>query len=166
VCADGRLSLRLATIAGSSRREQVVELIRRQLRPAGIEIVPQYAPRGAFFDQIVASGSFDLAYFTWVQSPESPATSGELFGCGGVNNYSGYCQRIATRDLDQARRILDAAQQERVLNRADRQLASDVPVIPLFDLPLAIVTRANIRGVGASSPTELFAGVEKWWLDD
>jgi peptide/nickel transport system substrate-binding protein len=166
VCAEGRLSLRLDTIAGSAQRAQVVEMIRRQLREAGVEIVPAYTPRNPLFDQIIAPGRFDLAYYTWVQSPDSPGGSGTLFGCQGELNYSGYCQRIVTRDLDQARRILNGAHQARVLNRADRQLAKDVPVIPLFDFPIAIVTRADVRGVGVTSAQEPFADAENWWLDD
>ena len=47
-------------------------------------------------------------------------------------NYTGYCQRLVTADLDQADRILDERRRARVLNRADRGLASDVPTIPLF----------------------------------
>jgi peptide/nickel transport system substrate-binding protein len=164
--AGGRLSLRLATIAGTARRTPVVEMIRRQLREAGVEVVPVYAPRNIFFGQIVSSGGFDLAYYTWVQSPDSPVESRVLFGCQGELNYPGYCQRIASRDLDQASRILDAARQARVLNRADRQLAKDVPVIPLFDIAIAIVTRAGVRGVGVSTPMEPFADVEDWWLDE
>ncbi len=57
-----------------------------------------------------------------------------IFGCGGDQNYTGYCQRLVTADLDQAERILDADQQARVLNRADAQLARDVPVIPLYQI--------------------------------
>ena len=48
-----------------------------------------------------------------------------------------------TRDLDQANRILDASQQARVLNRADRQMARDVPALPLFQIPLPAAFRTT-----------------------
>ena len=52
-----------------------------------------------------------------------------------------------TRDLDQADRILDADQRARVLNRADRQLAKDVPVIPFYDSPFVLALRNTVRNV-------------------
>ena len=68
-----------------------------------------------------------------------------------------------TRDLDQADRILDAAQQARVLNRADRQIAKDVPVIPLFQLPVVYAFKKTLRGVDPG-PFDPFANAENWWL--
>ena len=54
------------------------------------------------------------------------------------NNVTGYCQRLVTADLNQADRILDEEQRARVLNRADRRLAKDVPVIPLYQPPAIV----------------------------
>jgi peptide/nickel transport system substrate-binding protein len=159
------LSLRLATLAANARREQTVELIQRQLRRAGIEIVPVYAPPNALFGQILPSGTYDLALFSWLTFPESPATLVDLYGCGRVQNFSGYCQRLVTRDLDQARRILDPARQARVLNRADAQMAKDVPVIPLFENPTVVAHRTSVRNVRITPQLDPFVGVEEWWLE-
>ena len=60
-----------------------------------------------------------------------------------------YCQRLVTADLNQADRILDEEQRARVLNRVDRRLAKDVPVIPLYQPPAVIAYRATIRNVGS-----------------
>jgi ABC-type transport system substrate-binding protein len=164
-CDGRRLSLRLATLAANARREQTVELIQRQLRRAGIEIVPVYAPPNALFGQILPSGTYDLALFSWLTFPESPATLVDLYGCGRVQNFSGYCQRLVTRDLDQARRILDPARQARVLNRADAQMAKDVPVIPLFENPTVVAHRTSVRNVRITPQLDPFVGVEEWWLE-
>lgn len=94
----------------------MLELVKVQLRQVGIEALTSFAPPSTLFGQIPPSGDFDAALFAWVSSPG--ATSKPIFGCGGVQNYTGYCQRLVTADLDQAERILDAAQQARVLNRA------------------------------------------------
>ncbi|MGH3137341.1 MAG: ABC transporter family substrate-binding protein [Gaiellaceae bacterium] len=163
-CDERRLSLRLATVGANARREQTLELIQRQLRPAGIEIVPVYAPPSGLFNQILPNGTFDLALFSWLSFPDSPGGMVDLYGCGGVLNFSGYCQRLVTRDLDQARRILDLARQARVLNRADAQLAKDVPVIPLFENPTVVAHRTSIRNVRITAQLDPFVGVEDWWL--
>ena len=163
-CDGRRLSLRLATVATQARREQTVEFVQRQLRRAGIEIVPVYAPASALFNQILPNGTFDLALFSWLSYPDAPGGTVDLYGCGGVLNYSGYCQRLVTRDLDQAKRIFDQARQARVLNRADAQLANDVPVIPLFENPTVVAYGTSVRNVGITAQLDPFVGVENWWL--
>jgi ABC-type transport system substrate-binding protein len=165
VCGERRLSLRLATLGANARREQTAELIQRQLRQVGIEIEPVFASPGALFGQIVPSGNFDLVLFSWLTYPDSPARVVDLYGCGGVQNFSGYCQRLVTRDLDQARRIFDPVRQARVLNRADARMATDVPVIPLFENPTVVAHKRSIRNVRITPQLDPFVGVEDWWLD-
>ena len=87
-----------------------------------------------------------------------------MYGCGGIQNYGGYCQRLVTRDLDQADRILDEGDQARVLNRADAQIARDVPVIPLHQVPFPAAVRSTVRGF-VLSPFNPLWGAENWWLE-
>ena len=161
-CAGQRLSLRFVTSAGIPPRATIVSLVQTQLRGLGIEVLPTFAPPPVFLDQILPKGDFDVALFAWQFDPsatELPA----VYGCGGATNYSGYCQRLVTRDLDQANRILDVAQQGRVLNRADRQMARDVPAIPLFQIPLPAAHRTTVRGFVHSTTNPLW-NAENWWL--
>jgi peptide/nickel transport system substrate-binding protein len=166
VCGGERLSLRMATLAGDQRRQRILLAIQRHLLRAGIEIVPVYASPPALFGQLLPSGDFDLALFSYLSFPDGPETSHVLYACGGAQNLAGYCQRIITRDLDQARRIIDTARRARVLNRADVQLARDVPVIPLFQNPVVVATKSDIRNVGVPVFLDPFTGAENWWLDD
>ena len=107
VCAGSRLSLRfVTTVPPGGFRPRVIELVQAQLRQAGIEVVPSFATTSAIFNQILASGDFDVALFSWISTPGASAKA--IFGCGGEQNYTGYCQRLVTADLDQAERILDA----------------------------------------------------------
>ncbi|MDQ3120940.1 MAG: hypothetical protein M3Q59_00205, partial [Actinomycetota bacterium] len=61
-------------------------------------------------------------------------------------------------------RILDADERGRVLNRADRQLAKDVPVIPLYEVPTVLAIRKTIRNVAGTSAS-FFWNAEDWWLE-
>jgi len=168
VCGGERLSLRFVTTGDDPHRVQTLQLVQGQLRPAGIEARPVYGTRGAVFDQILESGEFDLVLFSYIAtSPDAPAGSADLYGCGGAQNNSGYCQRLVTRDLDQARRILDEAQLARILNRADAQLAKDVPVIPLLERPLVAAFRSSVRNVSLRTRAwDPFTNAENWWLAD
>jgi len=162
VCAGERLSLRLVTLAGIPRRKTAVELAQAQLRQAGVEVLASYVPPSNL-GEVLRSDAFDL--FLYVQFyPPDPVGHVLLFGCGGRANAGEYCQRIVTRDLDQADRILDPDQRARVLNRADRQMASDVPVIPLWNEPAAATVRSTIRGFEPSFPSSAW-NAENWWLE-
>ena len=130
-----------------------------QLHRAGIEVVLSYG-RGVL-DQIFA-GDFDVVSFAWINVDGFGHK--DIYGCGGSSNVTGYCQRLVSADLDQADRIFDAAQRARVLDRADRQLAKDVPVIPLYQIPWVYTYKDTIRNV-VPSPDNLFWNAEDWWLD-
>jgi peptide/nickel transport system substrate-binding protein len=159
-CDGERLSLRFLTRAGNPARARILGLVQRQLRESGVEVVPEFAGPGAF-ETIVSSGDFDVALFGFFTSPNP--TGNSIFGCGGNSNHTGYCQRLVTRDLDQADRILDARQQARVMNRADAQMAKDMPVLPLFQIPLATAVRDNLRNfVQSLNP---LTTSENWWRE-
>ena len=163
VCAGQRLSLRFtAPIIPGSSRPRVIELAQAQLRRVGVEVVPVFAPSGVVFGQIFPSGAFDVALFSWSAGPDPSLMT--IFGCGGSQNWTGYCQRLVSADLDQAERILDADQQARVLNRVDVQLAKDVPAIPLLEQPQWAAVGSTIRGF-APNALDPLVNAENWWLD-
>jgi peptide/nickel transport system substrate-binding protein len=166
-CAGKELSLRLITTAGISIRALAAELVQRQLREVGIEALPAYLPSSALFDpdSPVNRGEFDLAVLGWVIEPGSEAAwAHDLFGCDRGVSPPAYCQRLVSRDLDQASRILDPEQRARVLNRADVQLAKDVPALPLYQGRLVAAVHSTLRGFVLSPvPTQLM-DAENWWL--
>ena len=162
VCAGERLSLRFLTIAGGRLRERGLQLVQSQLRQVGVEVVIAFATSPALFDQIIPRGDFDAVSFTWFATDQLGGK--DIYGCGGPQNFGGYCQRLVTSDLDQAERILDADQRARVFSRVDRQLAKDVPVIPLYQVPFVLAYRDAVRNV-VPSPNNLFWNAENWWLD-
>jgi peptide/nickel transport system substrate-binding protein len=169
VCDGERLSLRFFTTAGTlGPRERTIEIVRQQLARVGIEVLPRYAPTLVLFQQVLRSGDFDLILFNWIRTnPDAGIRSVDLYGCGGRENYSGYCQRLVTRDLDQATRIVDRARLAHVLNRVDAQLANDVPVIPLVERPVVAAFRSAVKGVSLETRAwNPFQGAENWWLDD
>jgi peptide/nickel transport system substrate-binding protein len=161
---DGRpLSLRFYTSAGVPPRARVFSLVQAQLRQVGVEVLSNFTSRPVLFDQIIPSGEFEVVFFSWGYSPESSGWN-DVFGCEGPANYTGYCQRLVTADLDQADRILDSSRRAAALNRADRMLANDVPVIPLYQLVALAAQRTTLRGV-VFNPVNHLDGAENWWLD-
>jgi peptide/nickel transport system substrate-binding protein len=161
-CMRERLSLHFVTTAGEPARARVLSIIQAQLRRVGVEVVPSFASSAALFGQIIPNREFDALLFSFAYSPDSSGVEG-IFKCGGAQNFTGYCQRHVTRDLDQADRVLDAAQRARVLNRADRQIAKDVPVIPLYQSVVITAHRTTLRNF-TLNPFNGFQSAEDWWL--
>ena len=160
LCGGERLTLRFFTIANATFRVRTLELVERQLRQVGVDVELEFAPPRVLFFQILPSGAFDGALFNfgtldWIGA--------DVYGCGGPSNFTGYCQRLVTAELDQADRILDVDRRARVLNRADARIARDVPMIPLYQTPNVIAFRSAIRNVVSASGHVLW-NAENWWL--
>ena len=160
-CGGQRLSLRFVTTAGVLVRAQALPLIQAQLRAAGVEVVPVFAPPASFFGQILPQGLFDVALFSWVGSPV--ASWAYYYGCDAPLNFTGYCQRLVTADFNQADRILDERRHARVFNRADRGLVRDVPTIPLFQFIFTAAYDTSVRNF-VFLPWNPFWNAENWWL--
>ena len=120
-----------------------------------------FAAPGSFFGQILPQGLYDVALFSWVNSPV--ASWAGVYGCDAPQNYTGYCQRLVTADFNQADRILDERRHARVFNRADRGLASDVPTIPLFQFVFTAAYDTSVRNF-VFLPWSPFWNAENWWL--
>lgn len=160
-CAGERLTLRFV---GRGARGATLELLRAQLQRVGIEVKPSVASQLAH-DQIVETGAFDATLFAFFGPGANGPGLKDLFGCGGDQNFMGYCQRLVTADLDQADRILDADRRARVINRADRQIALDVPTIPLYEIWSIAIHRPAVRNfANGSGFHDVTWNAENWWL--
>jgi peptide/nickel transport system substrate-binding protein len=164
VCAGERLSFRLATTAGNRFRELTAAIVQAQLRRVGIEILPQFAPRGVFFG-ILASGDWDLALYANFGPPD-PLLGVVLFRCHGASNDTGYCNREVSRELLDSTTVLKPRARAALLNRADAQVARDVPLIPLYQRPNFLGFKRTIHNV-VDNPSffESFTwNSEDWWI--
>jgi peptide/nickel transport system substrate-binding protein len=160
-CGGERLSLRFVANSGVASRSRAFELVQSQLRGIGVEVRPIFSPNAAI-PQIISSGAWDVWIIAYTYVPELAVD--HSFRCQGPANVTGYCQRLVTRELDQAGRILDADKYARALNRADAQMARDVPVIPLWQEPSLATWRSTIRGFVPSEPLVAW-DAENWWLE-
>ena len=117
---------------------------------------------GTFIGQILPKGRFEVALFSWGNSPAYSWAG--TYGCGGADNHNGYCQRLVTAHLNQADRILDDRRRASVLNEADRGLARDVPTIPLFQFVAAAAYDTSVRNF-VFVPWNPLWNAENWWLE-
>jgi ABC-type transport system substrate-binding protein len=166
-CSGKRLSLRFVTTAGVGRRELAVTLVQSQLRTIGVEVLPVFIPSGTLLgcetDCVLVRGDFDVALFAWVGSSQLLSAAYSLV-CQFGGNFSGYCDRLITRDLNQIWGILDLTRRVQRLNGIDARLARAVPWIPLFQVPYFVALRRSVEGV-VINPGDPTWNAENWWLD-
>jgi ABC-type transport system substrate-binding protein len=166
ICFGKRLSLRLFTTPGLEVRERTTELVQAQLRRAGVEVRTLFVARPEFFGQVLPKGDYDLALYQNGISPD-PGAGVDIWRCRGKYNVTGYCDPLVTQMFVQSQLIVDVEQRARALNRVDRQMARDVPALPLFqDASTTVVKGIRLRGFVFNGTSE--GGIwnsEDWWIE-
>ncbi len=150
----GKLSFRFSTTAGNQLRALTFEIIQRQLKSVGIELVPRFQPAGLLFGTTLPSSDWDIIMFTWVQSPSSKITTKDLYACGGELNYMNYCNRKATKIMEQVAVNLDDAERTKLLNAAEAVMVNDIPSIPMFVRPVFAISNKKVKGFGSVTTSE------------
>jgi peptide/nickel transport system substrate-binding protein len=150
----GKLSFRFSTTAGNQLRALTFEIIQRQLKSVGIELVPRFQPAGLLFGTTLPSSDWDIIMFTWVQSPSSKITSKDLYSCGGEQNYMNYCNRKVTGLLNKTAINLDEAQRTKLLNQAEALIVNEIPSIPMFVRPVFAISSKKMKGLTAPTTLE------------
>jgi ABC-type transport system substrate-binding protein len=89
----------------------------------------------------------------------------DIFGCQQPDNFTGYCSRLITRDLAQARLIVDHKRRVELLNKIDARLARAVPAIPLYQNTFLFPFKAAIRGVVPNGVGSFAWNAEDWWVE-
>ena len=150
----GKLSFRFSTTAGNQLRALTFEVIQRQLKSVGIELVPRFQPAGLLFGTTLPSSDWDIMMFTWVETPSSKITTNDKLACGGEINYGNYCNRKATALLTKTAVELDDATRTKLLNQAEAIMVKDVPAIPMFVRPVFTIAAKSLKGVTTPTTNE------------
>jgi peptide/nickel transport system substrate-binding protein len=151
----GKLSFRYFTTTGNQVRALAYEIIQRQLKSVGIELVPRFQVAGLLFGTTLISRDWDLMWFGWNQTPSSWITSEDLYACGGEQNYGTYCNRRATRLLDQVSMELDDTKRAQLANEAEaKYLLKEIPSIPMFARPIFMISSTKVRGTAVNPTNE------------
>jgi peptide/nickel transport system substrate-binding protein len=151
---DGRrLELRCSTFTGEPRRRLQGVLLQAQLAEAGIELSLFNTNIGALFDRIT-EGNFDIANFYWLGNPFAISSNQDLYRRGSSNNVS----RLADPTLDALFQHglgeLDPARAAAIGNQIDQQLWTQLPSIPLYQVPSFLAFRQDLLNVENNPTTE------------
>jgi len=150
----GKLSFRFHTTTGNQLRALTFEIVQRQLKSVGIELLARFQTAGVMFGTTLPSRDWDLMLFAWVSSPAGNITSKDIYGCGGDQNDGAYCNQALTKELVKVSATLDSAERAKLLNAAElKYMVKDIPSIPMFARPQFVIRANKVQGP-AVNPTQ------------
>jgi peptide/nickel transport system substrate-binding protein len=152
------LSLDFVTFPEGDTAVRTAEYVQAMLGDAGvsvdvkkISIAQFYLPRTE--GGLLLSGTFDMAYIAW-RTGADPDDS-NIVTCGGVSNYSGYCNERVDALERQALLATSQSVRKALYSRIQHELAIDVPYDYLYAPKYGFAAQPGLRGLRPSpfSPT-------------
>ena len=134
-------------------RALAFEIMQRQLKSVGIELVARFQVAGTLFGTTLPSGDWDLVMFTWVGSPSTRSRS-RTCTPGGDQNYMNYCNKKLTAIMNKRLAVeLDAAKRAQMLNSTElKHMVKDIPSIPLFARPIYVIRANTVKARWSTRP--------------
>lgn len=171
------LLLHLVTTAQSPLRLATAQAIQQYLRFIGIQVKIDTYSLNSFFaistkHGILASGAYDLALFTYVNSPE-PDDEYNVFHSSQIpdarhpelGNYGRVHDAIIDQALTQGRNSVTFSDRVAAYHRFLQRLADQVYVIPLFTDTNSITVTAHVHNVvPGANPSANTWNIADWWL--
>lgn len=168
-----RLSLVLSYASGARASDQLAQVIQSDLRQVGIDLRLKAAPARIYFADLTKR-RFELAFYSWVTSPESVPRSTlhstEIPAAGNGwsgQNFPGYRNAEMDRALDGADGELDPGKRRAFFADILRLYADDLPVLPMYFRVDSFVIPRPLTGIvptGHQGSTSLW--IETWrWKD-
>lgn len=152
-----KLSFDTITTVQNPLREQTIDVLASQLKPAGIEIKKDL-DADIFEDKTkpksLEAGGFDIALFAWVGSP---FVSGNVSIYESVNgdsqgqNYTHGNDPKVDDLLAQMTQEIDPTKQADLANQADTQLWQDLFTLPLYQKPTFLAWDSSYTGIDENS---------------
>ncbi len=150
ITPDGRPvpPMSIGYTAGNQIRQSESELFAKMVEPLGITV--NLAPTDDLGGTLT-SGNYDIMVFAWVASPFPFSGAAQLWTSGSGSNFGGYSNPEVDALINQAASTTDLQQARRLLNQADRMMAEDAYVLPLYQKPTFIAAYNNIGNIRNNS---------------
>jgi peptide/nickel transport system substrate-binding protein len=161
---DGeRLELRYATFAKQDpRRRAQGELLQAQLADAGVQLSLFNTTVDTLFEW-VGDGNFDIASFFWLGNPFAISGSQHIYRSSGSGNFGKFADPTVDALFQQGLGELDPARAAAIGNQIDQQLWTQLPLIPLYQVPSLLVWREDLLNVADNPTTEtVFWNAGSW----
>ncbi|MQY02768.1 hypothetical protein ACRB68_08030 [Actinomadura sp. RB68] len=152
------LALRFVVPSGVPGSKQEGELTRALLERVGIRVDIRPVPTDDLFDRYITPGDFDIVAFSWLGTAFPLSSLRSVFakphGDRIQQNYARTGTAAIDDAMDRAIGALDPARARRLTNEADRLVWQEATVLPLYQRPQIVATRAGLANLGAGGFSE------------
>jgi ABC-type transport system substrate-binding protein len=145
-CAGLPATFNWEWIAGRDDWTTTERVAKAQLQSIGIALNDHPLPKEVVFGTSVPAGDFDIVQFRDYTSGD-PGDFYDIYRCAGTSNYTGYCNHAVDLLLKAAGAELDPEKRLRLYQRADAIMATQVPVIPMYQVPALLIRRSSLLGM-------------------
>jgi peptide/nickel transport system substrate-binding protein len=141
-----KLSVRIMAPAGFTRFEQAADLASSQLAPLGIQLRSDNCAVDCVLER-ATKGDFDVLSAGWLGNISTASLIRGIFATSGNQNFGKFSSIAFDELIDQALAVPEARQQAPLANRADEVLWSEVPGLPLYQVPTLFAVDDRFEGV-------------------
>lgn len=150
---DGkRFDLRLAWASGREYEGRAAEIMRDNLRSVGIDVKIETMDRSTFIDKIFRNWDFDMANQLFTTGPDptisvTPRYHTKQIKKAAFVNAMGYSNPKLDAIFDAEVHEQDRDKRKEMWHEAQRILMSDLPGLPIFEVPVVNVASAKFNNV-------------------
>ena len=142
------LEITFTTITGLKVSENEGQAFQSQLKDAGIKVtITPVASKD--FGTTLTSHSFQAIAFTWVGTQFPYPALNQFFNPKSDSNYSGYNNPDVTALIQKVSTEMDQTKRDAYVLQAEKQIWTDVQIIPLYQRPDQWAVKSTLANYGA-----------------
>ena len=160
---DGeRFSFTMLNRAGRLDRIAVAQVVQAQLKDIGVEVLFETLESAAWTGQW-RTGVWDAIISGWFL-PSDPSFTA-IYGCGGSNNYTGFCDPELDKLMDASDKDFNFEVRKPLLDQAQALLAEDAFTLPIYAQVTPMYLSNNLEGfLGSGTNFGSYWNVYEWGL--
>ncbi|WP_127935344.1 ABC transporter family substrate-binding protein [Nonomuraea polychroma] len=148
------LDLRFVVPSGVQLSKSEGELAQSMLAQIGVKLTIKAVPSDDFFTNYVIPGNFDITPFAYIGTPFPVSSSYGIYvnsadGKTWNANFGRTGSAAIDKAMSRAAQSLDPVQARAATNAADKLIWEEVNVLPLYQRPQMVATKATLANVGA-----------------
>jgi ABC-type transport system substrate-binding protein len=158
--------LELVSAFQTSRVISEMDMIKGFWAKLGVDVKVCYITDWAEFEAYIRSDAVQLYRYAWfADMPDPDSILHPLFASGSPNNFMQYHDPATDKLLRQARETIDPVARAEVYQKAEAQITSSLPMIPLFYMSVDRVYQPYVRGIQVSALGAHAMPLNQVWLD-
>ncbi|TMR09424.1 ABC transporter family substrate-binding protein [Nonomuraea turkmeniaca] len=148
------LDLRFVVPSGVQISKSEGELAQSMLAQIGVKLTIKAVPSDDFFTSYVIPGNFDITPFAYIGTPFPVSSSYGIYanspdGKTWNANFGRTGSAAIDKAMSRAAQSLDPVSARAATNAADELIWREVNVLPLYQRPQLVATKATLANVGA-----------------